>query len=224
MNFVKIPDKDFEMQTTPVTQAEWMKYMGYNRSHFVGDKNPVEMVSFEDAQKFVSQLNWSLNEKFIYRLPTEEEWEYCARAGSTTDYCFGDDVSQLQDYAWFTENSENKTHPVGLKKPNAWGLYDMHGNVWEWCDSFYEESKTLRVLCGCSWNNDAHYLRSAWRGGARPGVRSCSVGFRLVRESRIPFHPRCKSSSEGLIETNDDAKKLIRQIRAKLSRLEEMLK
>ena len=117
-------------------------------------------------------------------MPTEAQWEYACRAGSTTRYCFGDDESGLGEYAWYGENSGDKTHPVGEKKPNAWGLYDMHGNVWEWCADWYDggyyaQSPTddptgpatgsFRVVRGGGWHYAAGCCRSAYRHGTRPG-------------------------------------------------------
>ena len=115
--------------------------MGFEQT----DEHPVVNVSWNDALAFCRWL--SKKEGKICRLPTEAEWEYACRAGSTTRYCFGDDASDLGEYAWYGANSDRKTHPVGTKKPNAWGLYDMHGNAWEWCADgydaeYYEKSPT----------------------------------------------------------------------------------
>jgi formylglycine-generating enzyme required for sulfatase activity len=111
--------------------------MGKNRSRFQGDDNrPVETVSWEEVQMFLDKLN-AMEDGKKYRLPTEAEWEYAARAGSTTAYSFGDDSSQLGKYAWFKDNAGNTTHPVGKLRPNAWGLYDIHGNVWEWVQDYW---------------------------------------------------------------------------------------
>ena len=131
-------DKAFYMQTTEVTQKQWVQVMGRNPSKFenCGGNCPVEQVFWEDVQKFIRRLN-QMEGTNKYRLPTEAEWEYACRAGSTTSYFFGSEESRLDDYAWYSNNSRNGTSPVQEKKPNAWGLYDMHGNVWEWCEDWY---------------------------------------------------------------------------------------
>lgn len=128
--------QDFEMQTTPVTQALWTEVMGQSPSHFKGKSNPVESVSWNDVQEFIGELN-KLDPEYTYRLPTEAEWEYACRAGTTTAYHCAE--KDLKKYAWFSENSGDKTHPVGKLQPNAWGLYDMMGNVWEWIGDWYGE-------------------------------------------------------------------------------------
>ena len=112
-----------------VTQEQWEAVMGNNPSQFKGPKNPMEEVSWDDCQKFLEQLNAKSAAAEKFQLPTEAQWEYACRAGSKTRYCFGDDEKQLGEYAWYRENSGDKTHTVGEKKPNAWGLYDMHGNA-----------------------------------------------------------------------------------------------
>jgi formylglycine-generating enzyme required for sulfatase activity len=188
--------KPFYMQTTEVTQAQWKAVMGSNPSYFKGDDLPVEQVSWDDAQEFIKKL--STKEGVKYRLPTEAEWEYAYRAGSTTKYCFGDDESKLGEYAWYGENSDSKTHPVGSKKPNAWGLYDMHGNVWEWCQDqydgdYYRNSPAEdpqgpangedRVLRGGRWDGGSRYCRSASRFGSGSSIRGSAFGFRAARSS-----------------------------------------
>ena len=179
--------------------------MGENPSYFsaLGDgKNyasgidtsqfPVEMVNWDDAVEFSRKL--SEQEGVEYRLPTEAEWEYACRAGTTTAYSFGDDVAQLGEYAWYSGNSSS-THPVGELKPNAWGLYDMHGNVYEWCQDWhgpYGKETVLidptgpvsgerRVLRGGAFNDRPKIVRSAYRTNSQPAYRSYTLGFRLAR-------------------------------------------
>jgi formylglycine-generating enzyme required for sulfatase activity len=182
----------------PVTQAQWKAVMGNNPSRFQGDDLPVETVSWEDAKKFCETISAKTGK--TYRLPTEAEWEMACRAGSNGKYCFGDDEKLLGEYAWYGQNSDDKTHPVGQKKPNAWGLFDMHGNVWEWCGDWYggryysecekqglvtdpqgPATGSYRVARGGGWNNYAVRCRSADRGGVVPGNRRDGLGFRLVR-------------------------------------------
>ena len=186
--------RPFYLQTTEVTQGQYQRVMRKNPSHFHGENRPVERVSWDDAQKFIKKLN-QMEKTDKYRLPTEAEWEYACRAGSTTRFCFGDDEAKLGEYAWYGENSGSKTRPVKQKKPNAWGLFDMHGNVYEWCQDWYGEypagpvtdptgpaSGRGRVLRGGSWYFDARCARSALRNYNRyPGFRDCNIGFRVAR-------------------------------------------
>jgi formylglycine-generating enzyme required for sulfatase activity len=159
-------------------------------------KRPVINVSWEMAVSYAKWLSKLTGKR--YRLPTEAEWEYAARAGTTTAFSFKGDTSKLGEYAWYRENSDGKTHPVGQKKPNAWGLYDMHGNVWEWVEddwhgnyegaptdgtAWIDESRgAYRVVRGGSWDDAAHLCRSARRSDYRPDARYGNVvGFRLSR-------------------------------------------
>ncbi len=187
----------FYLGTYPVTQAQWEAVMGSNTSHFQGHPHrPIENISWEDVQAFIERLNGVEGHR-QYRLPTEAEWEYAARAGSTTGYCFGDEVSRLHKFAWWASNSGGQTHPVGQLKPNVRGLYDMHGNVWEWIqdwygDTYYEESSNpdpqgpstavYRAVRGGGWDCDAGDCRSASRNIEVPSGRSPVIGFRLLRE------------------------------------------
>jgi len=189
--------KPFLIQTTPVTQEQWKTVMGNNPSYFkknkgCGEDSPLENVSYDDAQKFIARLNQKEGTD-IYRLPTEAEWEYACRARANTAYCFGDDESRLKEYAWYDENSSRKTHPVAQFKPNVWGVYDMHGNVWEWCQDWYGGYPTnpisdpvgpitgsLRVLRGGSWHDDANRCRSAYRLVCTATDRNSYYGFRLA--------------------------------------------
>jgi formylglycine-generating enzyme required for sulfatase activity len=188
---VKI-SKGFWMGQTEVTQSQWQVVMGNNLSGFKGDKLPVERVSWNEAVEFCEKL--SSKEGRTYRLPTEAEWEYACRAGTQARFCFGDAESSLGSYAWYGDNSDDKTHPVGQKEPNAFGLYDMHGNVWEWCgdwydDKYYSESPGVdppgpktgssRVLRGGSWDHDPWRCRSADRIRSAPGYQSFHYGFRV---------------------------------------------
>jgi len=189
--------RPFYLGKYAVTQGEWEAIMGSNPSRFRDDPRlPVEQASWEDAQEFIQKLN-AQEKGTQYRLPTEAEWEYATRAGATTAYSFGDDVSQLRAYAWYDDNSGNRTHPVGQLQPNTRGLYDMHGNVWEWVQDWYgayaaetavdpqgPTSGSYRVHRGGSWFNDAGNSRSAYRGGGRPGACSRFLGLRLLRTAR----------------------------------------
>jgi formylglycine-generating enzyme required for sulfatase activity len=144
--------------------------MDSNPSHFKGDHQPVGNVSWNDAQEFIKKLNDKEgNNK--YRLPSEAEWEYAVRAGTTTRYSFGDDVSKLGDYAWCDSNSGGTTHETGQKEPNPWGLYDIHGNVWEWVQDWWHDN----------YNGAPTDGRSASRAGIVAGYRSNNLGFRLLR-------------------------------------------
>jgi formylglycine-generating enzyme required for sulfatase activity len=164
----------YYLQTTEVTQGQWKKVMGSNPSKFknCGDDCPVEQVSWSDVQVFIRKLN-SQEGTDKYRLPTEAEWEYACRAGTTTAYSFGDNESDLGDYGWYHGNSGNRTHPVGQKRPNPWGLYDVHGNVWEWTQT---EEGSRRVFRGGSWPYNAGHCHSAFRYVSVPGVRFNTLG------------------------------------------------
>ena len=178
-----------------VTQKQYEKVMGNNPSIFKGAKNPVEMVSWEDAVCFCKKLSEVPEEKVAgreYRLPTEAEWEYACRAASSTSFCSGDTAESLSEFAWFGDG-RGKTQPVGEKKANRWGLYDMHGNVFEWCQDWGADYLTgattdpqgpsagsLRVYRGGSWSSDADSCRSAYRNWSLPSNRDDRYGFRLA--------------------------------------------
>jgi formylglycine-generating enzyme required for sulfatase activity len=163
-----------------------------------GPNYAASYVSWDDAVTYCKKL--SEKESKTYRLPTEAEWQYACRAGTQTVWSFGNDEKDLGDYAWYYKNADNAgekyAHQVGLKKPNAFGLYDMHGNVWEWCHDYYGEdyykqspekdprgptSGSFHVLRGGSWDG-THVTRSAFRGGLKSAYRTNDYGFRLVRE------------------------------------------
>jgi formylglycine-generating enzyme required for sulfatase activity len=172
---------DFSIGKFQVTNKEYNEYLGAIGKSLIQKPNdlPVVNVSGYDATSYCDWLTATRKDGYRYRLPTEAEWEYACRAGSTGSYCFGDDVTKLKDYAWYDENSNDQVYPVGQKLPNFYGLYDMHGNVWELCQDFYRGSS--RVLRGGSWFYDSRDCRSASRLGFAPGDRCDYVGFRLSR-------------------------------------------
>jgi formylglycine-generating enzyme required for sulfatase activity len=167
--------------------------MGNNPSHFssCGDACPVEKVSWDDVQEFVRRLNQKTGKQ--YRLPSEAEWEYACRAGGRHEYCGSDSVDSV---AWYTSNSGGKTQLAARKQANAWGLYDMSGNVWEWTQDCYNANYNgapsdssawtggeckYRVLRGGSWYSNPDVLRAAGRGSNSPDYRGYSLGFRVAR-------------------------------------------
>ncbi len=188
--------KDFYIGVYEVTQEQWEEVMGSNPSYFTGDSSlPVEKVSWDDANDFVEELN-KMENTDTYRLPTEAEWEYTARAGTDTAFSFGDDPTMLTNYGWYDDNSEDKTRPVGMKKANPWGLYDVHGNVAEWVlDEYHSKYHNApsdgsewtggvdrRVFRGGSWENAEVNCRSASRDSIGEGSRTNYIGLRLVKE------------------------------------------
>ena len=167
----------FYMGKYEVTQEEWYRVMGNNPAHFKTEKvgmgsrrHPVEKISWNDAQAFVSNLNVAVEThgraSLQFRLPSEAEWEYAARAGTSTAYSFGDDPNQLGDYAWFDDNSNDTTHPVGEKLPNPFGLYDMHGNVWEWVADTGHDNYTGAPTDGSVWGSLGDEKAKILRGGS----------------------------------------------------------
>jgi formylglycine-generating enzyme required for sulfatase activity len=196
--------KPFWLGKTEVTQSQWKVVMGNNPSISKGDDLPVEQVSWDDAVSFCKKLNEmkrdTLPAGYHYTLPTEAQWEYACRAGTTTRFSYGNDTgySQLGSYAWNKANSSNKTHPVAEKLPNGWGLYDMHGNVYEWCLDWYDDyiggsvsdpqgpqsgptwTNSTRVNRGGGWFDAASYCRSSFRGRNWPGSTYVHLGFRVA--------------------------------------------
>ncbi len=207
--------KDYYLGVYEVTQAQYEKVMGSNPSVFQGDimaelhpqtgcvvkdvdssNHPVDQVSWDDAVEFCRKLSALPEEKAagrVYRLPTEAEWEYACRAGGQTAFSFGDSVKSLEDYAWFKDNSGDKPHAVGEKKSNAWGLYDMHGNIWEWCsdwntaypqgavtDPVGPKEGSYRVSRSGGWDYGAANCRSSYRSGLIPALRILDYGFRVA--------------------------------------------
>lgn len=208
----------FLMDRCEVTQAAYEKHVIGNPSKYKDPKNPVERVRWVEAALYCNArsteegLKPCYNEDTFacdmsangYRLPTEAEWEYAARAGTSDDYSFGSDQQKLGDFAWFKENANERTHPVGKKRPNPWGLYDIYGNVGEWCQDTYDgkfyvaspeknpcgaTSGPQRTLRGGSFSSDAAHCRSATRAGEAPGnfADACfarpDIGFRCVRKA-----------------------------------------
>ena len=184
----RVTVKSFLVCRTECTQAAWDRIGGTDDRRWRGSDLPIEKVSWNDVTAWCRKAE--------LRLPTEAEWEYACRAGTETRLYWGDDPSEREigDYAWYRGNSNSQTHQVGQKKPNAWGLYDMSGNVWEWCSDRYADydmdkqtdpkgpaGGSLRVLRGGYWNNSSEYCRSANRNRNSPSSRGNALGFRLVR-------------------------------------------
>lgn len=179
---VAIPGKDYEMGKYEVTQAQWRSVMGSDPPElkFKGcDDCPVERVSWDDVQGYLAKLNRVSGKQ--YRLPTEAEWKYACDGGASQEYCGSGDVDAV---AWYDKNSGAKTHPVGRKQANGYGLYDLSGNVWEWQQDCWEGDCSVRVLRGGSWGSDSENSHAAFRGRNTPSVRSSSFGFRVARSAR----------------------------------------
>jgi formylglycine-generating enzyme required for sulfatase activity len=203
----------FWLFETACTQALWQAVMRENPSRFTGADRPVEGVSWDDAQCFVAELNGRMPGLGL-SLPSEAQWEYACRAGSTTRYSFGDEEGRLGEHAWYSENAGGATHPVKGKQPNAWGIYDMLGNVWEWTldawhgsyngapadGSAWESDKpgADRVIRGGSWGEMARGCRCAFRAGGRPEIRNVYLGFRCARaQGREPGQAGSGASGLG---------------------------
>lgn len=193
---------EFQIAKYEVPQNLWQAVMGSNPSKWTGPRNSVEMLSCEDAERFCELATTQMRSAGLIqknqtvRLPTEAEWEYVARGGTSTVYSFGDDVKSLDDYAWHTGNASGNDPPVGVKKPNPWGLYDIHGYLWEWCIDPGHDSYTgaptdgsawsaggdpsKRILRGGSWKDQADKLTSSYRRIADKNLRDDAVGLRCV--------------------------------------------
>ena len=170
IEMIEIPGATFKIGKYPVTQEQYEAVMRINPSYFKNNpQNPVESVSYDDAIAFCQELSQVTGKN--YRLPTESEWEYACRAGTVTKYYFGDDANQLEDYAWYCGNSQETTHPVGQKLPNGWGLYDMIGNVWEWC---------IKCLRGGYWGDIPYFCSSAISDDYGHGDSLNTLSFRVV--------------------------------------------
>jgi formylglycine-generating enzyme required for sulfatase activity len=219
MDFVLIPLGSFMMGSTPdvgdsdeipqhrvtfslpfllgkyeVTQEQWTQIMGDNPSHFKGPKLPVDSVSWNDCQRFLEKLEAKIGRRLT--LPTEAQWEFACRADTKTRWNFGDKTDEAANYAWFDKNAQGTTHPVGEKKPNAFGAYDLHGNVAEWCSDWYSPtypkreltdpkgpaSGDARVTRGGAWGDQVSSTRSACRSANGPRGSSESIGFRCVMQ------------------------------------------
>ena len=191
----RVQIQSFAIGKYEVTQEQWHAVMGNNPSKNKGRSLPAEQISWDDIQQFIVKLNQKTGQK--YRLPSEAEWEYAARAGTTTAWSFGNDDSKPGNYAWYSQNSGGKTQAVGQKMPNAFGLFDMHGNVWEWTQDCWHNNyagaptdgspwitncaSNLRVRRGGSWYDNPTNLRSAIRAGSNPVFWNGGGGFRLTR-------------------------------------------
>jgi len=179
----------FYMGKYPITQAQYEAIMGSNPARFKGKDRPVEKVSWHDAKAFCQKLSQRTNRP--YRLPSEAEWEYACRAGSQSRYCFGDNEQQLGSYAWYAGNSKNETHPVGQKQPNTFGLYDMHGNVWEWCEDVWHSNYQGAPTDGSAWVTGGNTNVHAVRGGSwGSNAGNCASGFRYIWDADCRYLSR----------------------------------
>ena len=184
----------FWMGKCEVTQAQWEAVMGSNPSNYTYPDHPVERISWHQATEFCRKLSVQTGMKFA--LPSEAQWEYACRAGSPGERFFGDSENNIADYAWYAGNSKGQHHAVGTRKPNAWGLYDTYGNVWEWCqdsmqnnyrgapangDAWVLRGATYRVIRGGYWGDAAKYCRSAYRHRFLSDKSKKNIGFRIAR-------------------------------------------
>lgn len=184
--------KPFYIGEYEVTQAQWKEIMGYNPSHFLGDDLPVDTVSWDECQMFVEKLSNLTG--YQVTLPTEAQWEYACRAGTTTHWFYGKSDENAGDYGWIDINSNGTTHPVGTKLPNPWGIYDMYGNIQEWCLDWYAEPYPneevidpsgpdlgdSRVIRGGAWGDNSYYVRSGYRNANGVDGKTDGIGFRCV--------------------------------------------
>jgi formylglycine-generating enzyme required for sulfatase activity len=196
----------FAVAQYEMTQELYAAIVGNNPSRWKGPRNSVEMVNWDEAQDFCRRVTLALRQRKligadeVIRLPSEAEWEYACRAGTKTKYSFGDDAKELGDFAWFTGNAKGNDPPVGVKKANPWGLYDMHGYVWEWClDAWRDDYKNApgdgspyqvdkvkkRVVRGGAWTETADRCRSAFRVGEPIETRTAAIGLRCVRTKKV---------------------------------------
>jgi len=186
--------RPFYIGKCPVTQEQWQAVLGGNPSLFKGPRRPVEQVSWDDCQSFLGKANAGAGRSLL-ALPTEAQWEYACRAGSKGRFCFGDSEADLAKHAWYSSSAGGKTHPVGQKRPNAWGLHDTHGNVWEWCADWYGASYYAaspqdapegpragqsRVLRGGGWYFYPDEVRCACRHSLDATSRGSNLGFRVA--------------------------------------------
>lgn len=198
----------FEIARYEVPQNLWQAVMGHNPSRWKGQRNSVEMLSYDDAVGFCRRVTAAMRQAKliaadeVVRLPSEAEWEYAARAGSKDRYSFGGDAAKLGDFAWYHGNAAGNDPPVGAKKPNAWKLYDVHGYLWEWCadrwhndydgapadgSAWADGRDSRRVLRGGSWKDEADRLTSTYRRAAGPTLRDDAVGLRCVLARAIDY-------------------------------------
>ncbi len=183
-------DYSFQVAKYEVPQNLWEAVMGGNPSKWKGPRNSVEMLSFDDAQAFCKKATELMREAMLIkaneaiRLPSEAEWEYVARAGTTTVYSFGDDLAKIDEYGWHTGNAAGNDPPVGAKKPNAWGLYDVHGYLWEWCTDAAHDNYAEAPTDGLAWADGGDAKQRIARGGSwKDKAEKLTSSFRLVLPS-----------------------------------------